>query len=138
MSLEYRCPKCNAILNPNIRVILVARFNDRKAIVLMSSRLGDFHIICDNESRSILHTGEVVEFCCPVCSESLTSPNFDEFAELRVINKANPDHKLCLLRFSRVCDEHATFLYDGDTVKGFGEDADLVREKFEIEGKWGW
>ncbi len=138
MALEYRCPKCDVILNPNVRVILVAKFNAHKSIALFSSRLGDYHIICDNESKRYLIKGKVAEFFCPVCSESLTCPEFEEFAELKVINTDKPDHKTCLLRFSRTCQEHATFLYDGDTVRGFGEEADLFKKKIEIEGDWGW
>ncbi len=138
MALEYRCPQCDILLNPNIRVILVAKFNSHKGIVLLSSRLGDYQIMCDNESKHFLRGGKVAEFFCPVCNKSLTCPTHDGFAELKVINTDKPNHETCLLRFSRTCEEHATFLYDGETVRSFGDEADYFKKVFEIEGDWGW
>jgi hypothetical protein len=43
-----------------------------------------------------------------------------------------------VLRFSRISDEHATFLYDGDSVKEFGDEAGLFHDEMMIEGSWGW
>jgi len=138
MALEYYCPKCNSLLNPNIRVILVAHFHEKRGIVLMSPSLGDYNIICDKGFCDGIMKGDRVEFRCPVCARSLTSPAYENFVELKVINTGNSGHHPCVLRFSRVSEEHATFLYDGETVKAFGDEAGLFQKKFEIEGHWGW
>ena len=138
MSLSYQCPKCDCILNPNVRVVLIARFGDKKGIVLMSSQPGDYQVICDKGLCHDVSKGDTVEFSCPVCHGSLTSESHENFAELKVVNTAKADHDPCLLRFSRVSEEHATFLYDGDSVKEFGENASVFSKEMTIEGDWGW
>jgi hypothetical protein len=137
MSLFYHCPKCRATLNPNIRVVLVARFEERKGIVLLSPKLGDYDFHCDKGFREAWDKGDMLEFLCPVCTESLTSPTVDHFAELVQTDSERPDREF-LLRFSRVCEERATFLFDGETVKEFGEDAENLHRHLKIDGRWGW
>lgn len=138
MSLSYHCPKCDALLNPNVRVVLIARFGDKQGIVLMSSQLGDYQVICDMGLCHGVPPGSSVDFCCPVCHGSLTSEAHDHFAELKIVNTKKEEHAPCLLRFSRVSEEHATFLYDGDSVKEFGEHSGWFRDEMTIEGDWGW
>jgi len=138
MSLSYHCPLCDALLNPNIRVVLIARYADKQGIVLMSSQLGDYQVICDKGFCHDVAKGDIIDFCCPVCHGSLTSSSHENFAELRIINTENARQQPCLLRFSRVSEEHATFLYDGDSMREFGEEAEKFRNKMTIEGDWGW
>ncbi len=138
MPYRYHCPKCHALLNPNIRVVLIAHYGGMRGIVLMSSQLGDYQVICDMGLLRAIGKGELVDFHCPVCGESLTSILYPNFSELIVISAERPDRGPCLLRFSRVSDEHATFLYDGDTVREFGEEARRFHGHIEIEGDWSW
>ena len=138
MSLSYLCPKCHAVLNPNVRVVLVARFDGRKGIVLMSPNLGDYKFHCDKGFYEGVRSGDLLEFLCPVCTESLTSPTMEHFAELLVVNGDGLDGNPHLLRFSRVSEEHATFLHDGQTVREYGEDAETVHRKLSIDGEWRW
>jgi len=138
MSYTYHCPKCRAVLNPNVRVVLVAHFEGRRGLVLLSPKLGDYKFFCDKGFCKSVQKGNMLEFCCPVCAESLTSPTVDQFTELLVVNGEATDKEPYLLRFSRVCEEHATFLYDGETVREFGEDAAQVHRRLDIDGHWGW
>ena len=138
MHLSYHCPKCDSLLNPNVRVVLIARYGDKQGIVLMSSQLGNYQVICDKGFCHGVAKGDAVEFCCPVCHSSLTSSAHQNFSEVKVVNTENSGHQPCLLRFSRISDEHATFLYDGDSVREFGEEAGYFREEMTIEGDWGW
>jgi len=138
MPLSYHCPKCDCLLNPNVRVVLVARFGDKQGIVLMSSQPGDYQVICDKGLCHDVSKGDIVHFSCPVCHGSMTSEAHENFAELKVVNSEKAGHDPCLLRFSRVSEEHATFLYDGDSVKEFGESAGVFRNEMKIEGDWGW
>ena len=138
MALSYYCPKCEALLNPNVRVILIARYRDLQGIVLMSSKLGDYQVICDKGFCHGVAKGDKVDFICPVCHASLTSKAHDNFTELKVVNDENVGHETCLVRFSRVSQEHATFLYDGGSVKEFGEEANWFHDEMIIEGDWGW
>ena len=138
MPYRYHCPKCHALLNPNVRVVLIAEHDGSRGIVLMSSQLGDYQVICDKGFCHAIAPGEAVEFHCPVCTASLNSALYPNFAELVVIDITRPDHKPCLLRFSRVSDEHATFLYDGDSVREFGEAAPRFHSNLTLEGDWSW
>ena len=138
MQMSYHCPKCDAVLNPNVRVVLVAHVGDVRGLMLMSSKLGDYQVICDKGFDLDVKEGDVVDFRCPVCTESLTSEKYETFTELKIVNSHRPEQPPSLLRFSRVCDEHATFLYDDKGVKEFGEEAGLFRENLTIEGDWGW
>lgn len=139
MDLAYHCPRCDARLNPNVRVVLVARRGAQTGLALMSSQLGDFQVICDRGFGAETAAGEVVEFLCPVCHGSLTSAAHEHFAELKVTSTGTTNGiSTGLLRFSRKCDEHATFLFDGTTVREFGEEAGHFRREMTIEGEWGW
>ncbi len=138
MAMSYHCPRCEALLNPNVRVVLIARYNDQQGIVLMSSQLGDYQVICDKGFCQEVAEGDTIEFLCPVCHKSLTSDSHEHFAELKIVNTEKSEHEPCLLRFSRVSEEHATFLYDGESVKEFGEEAGGFMDEMKIEGDWGW
>jgi hypothetical protein len=138
MSYTYHCPKCDCLLNPNVRVVLIAKNGDSQGIVLMSSKLGDYQVICDKGFCQDVAKGDTIEFLCPVCHGSLTSENHNNFAELKIVNSAKEEHKPFLLRFSRVSEEHATFLYDGDSVKEFGDEAEAFHDRMVVEGDWGW
>jgi hypothetical protein len=138
MSLSYFCPKCDSLLNPNVRVVLIARYREKQGIVLMSSQLGDYQVICDKGFCHGVGKGDAVNFCCPVCHASLTSDAHQNFTELKIVNDQKAGHEPFMLRFSRISEEHATFLYDGDTIKEFGEQAGVFRDELAIEGDWGW
>jgi hypothetical protein len=138
MSMSYYCPKCDALLNPNVRVVLIARYGDKQGIVLMSSKLGDYQVICDKGFCHGVAKGDAVEFRCPVCQASLTSDSHQNFSELKIVNNKKVGQNSCLLRFSRISEERATFLYDGEAVKEFGKEAGIFRDVMAIEGDWGW
>lgn len=138
MALTYHCPKCRAVLNPHLRVILVVQYDGRKGIVLLSPKLGDYKFHCDKVFLKGISKGDMVEFLCPVCAESLTSTALDHFSELLVVSSSRPDAEPLRLRFSRVSEEHATFLHDGQSVKEFGEDAENLHRQLDIDGHWGW
>jgi hypothetical protein len=138
MSLSYYCPKCDCLLNPNVRVVLVAHYRDKQGLVLMNSQPGNYQVICDRGFCLKVAKGDAVDFFCPVCHASLTSEAHQNFAELKIVNNEKDGHKLCLLLFSRISEEHATFLYDGNSVKEFGEEAGVFRDELAIEGDWGW
>lgn len=134
----YSCPHCHAVLNPNVRVVLVAEFGGQRGLVLMSSKLGDYELICDKGFCSQVKPGDTVDFHCPVCNESLTSKTMDHFTELEMVDPRKTHQHPATIRFSRICNERATFVYDGDSVNEFGEAARLYHDKMMIEGDWGW
>jgi hypothetical protein len=138
MSLSYFCPKCDSLLNPNVRVVVIAQYREKRGILLMNSQPGNYQVICDKGFCLKVAKGEAVDFFCPVCHASLASEAHPNFAELKIVNTEMDEHKRCLLLFSRISEEHATFLYDGKSVKEFGEEAGVFRNELAIEGDWGW
>lgn len=138
MSLSYFCPNCDALLNPNVRVVLIAHYGDKRGLLLMNSQPGNYQVICDKGFCLKVTKGEAVDFSCPVCHSSLASKAHPNFAELKVVNNEQDQLKPCLLLFSRISEEHATFLYDGKSVREFGEEAGVFRDELAIEGNWGW
>ncbi len=138
MTYEYHCPHCHKTLNPNVRVVLLAVFGEQRGLVLMSSQLGDYQLICDKGFCSTVKAGDKVDFHCPVCSKSLTSKTMDHFSELEMVDTEKPDKHPALIRFSRICDEHATFLYDGGSVKEYGQEARIFHDLMNRDEGWGW
>lgn len=138
MSLTYLCPQCRAVLNPNVRVVLVAEVGDRKGLALLSPRLGDYKLHCDKGFLDGVHKGDLLEFRCPVCSESLTSSTMEHFTEMLMVNGDRAGAEPRLVRFSRVSEEHATFVYDGESVKEFGEDAKRLHQRMVLDKGWEW
>ncbi|HPF36402.1 MAG TPA: hypothetical protein P5571_05665 [Candidatus Krumholzibacteria bacterium] len=119
MNKNYLCPHCRAVLNPNVKVVLVAERNDRRALLLLNARPGDYGFIADPSFP--LDEGEPALFRCPVCGADLTSPSSSEFAELIQVEDGGHEARV---EFSRVYGRHATFIVDGREVTAFGEDAD--------------
>jgi uncharacterized protein YbaR (Trm112 family) len=115
----FRCPHCKHVLNPNIKIILAAKVGHSRGLVLLSPVPGDYQFIADPELP--IQDGEMASLCCPVCSESLVSPNNKQLCEL-IMEKGGPQKSR--LQFSRVFGEHATFIIDGQHVEAFGENAD--------------
>ena len=60
MPHRYHCPKCHALLNPNVRVVMIAHYNGMRGIVLMSSQLGDYQVICDMGLCRAIGQGELL------------------------------------------------------------------------------
>ncbi|MBC8424258.1 hypothetical protein H8E07_09060 [bacterium] len=138
MTYEYQCPHCHKILNPNKRVILLAIFGELRGLVLMSSQLGDYQLICDKGFCSTVQAGDKVDFHCPVCTKSLTSETMEHFSELVMIDTDKPEKDPARIRFSRICDEQATFIYDGDSVQEYGKEARTFHDLMKTDENWGW
>ena len=138
MEMCFACPKCLTNLNPNVRVILIAQRGDTRGLMLLSPRLGDYNFKCDRKLNGLIKDGDAVEFFCPVCHESLTSSKDETFATLLATDKSAVETKPKKVRFSCICNEHATFVYDQDSVETFGKDTERYYEKMRIDGDWGW
>jgi hypothetical protein len=113
---RYLCPKCRAELNPGTKIILKANLSSLKGLFLFSPRLGDYEVI--HPADFPVHSGEEVEFSCPICSFDLTSPRSEQFAELLL---AQGD-ELGQVVFSKVMGKQATFLIMPQRTETFGRD----------------
>jgi predicted RNA-binding Zn-ribbon protein involved in translation (DUF1610 family) len=121
MKNVYGCPHCETVLNPSVKILLVAKYNKKKGMILLSPQPGNFKFICDRSLENNIKPGATVTFYCPVCGTDLTSPDNRKFARLILIA---PNGRQQKVEFSRVYGTHATFIIDGDEVTAYGDDAE--------------
>ena len=116
----YACPHCSTVLNPSVKILLVARHHDRRGMILLSPQPGNFKYLCDPTLEDGLKAGDLVAFSCPVCTMDLTSVADHRFAELVLRTTGHGDRKV---EFSRAFGTHATYVIDGQDALAYGEDA---------------
>ena len=121
MKNTFVCPHCQGVLNPNVKVLLVAKANRRKGMILLSPQPGNYKYLCDSSFQDVLQEGKTITYSCPMCSQDLTAEGNPKFTrmELHVTG-----HKTRQVEFSRVFGAQATFIIDGNEVTAFGEDAE--------------
>ena len=121
MKNDFTCPHCLAVLNPSVKILLVVSYRNTKGMILLSPQPGNYKYICDSSVERQLSTGAKIRFSCPVCTEDLTSPTNSQLAELRMVA---PGGNFRRVEFSRIYGKNATFVFDGEDVTAFGDDAD--------------
>lgn len=121
MKNTFVCPHCQGVLNPNVKILLVAAHKRRKGLILLSPQPGNYKYLSDPSLQDAFKAGDTISFSCPICTEDLTSPGNPTFArlELRVAS-----HEPRRIEFSRVYGTHATFIVEGNDVTSYGKDAD--------------
>ncbi len=80
MKRVYLCPKCESVLNPNVKIILTATKGKKRGLLLLSPQPGNYRFFAAPELE--LADGEKVEFHCPVCRVSLACHADPNLAEL--------------------------------------------------------
>jgi hypothetical protein len=118
MKRTYLCPKCSAVLNPNVKIVLAAVRHERRGLVLLSPQPGNYQAIVPEDLG--LRDGDLVEFHCPVCGVLLTTSHDDNLAGLCFRFSTGLEGKVY---FSRRYGEHATFFVADDEVRTYGEHA---------------
>jgi hypothetical protein len=118
MPVRYRCPHCEAILNPGTKVILRISRGRKKALILLSPKVGNYTVILPDDFQ--LRDGERGSFHCPVCHGELKSPANAQFGE---VLRDRPDGGFDRVAFHRTFGKHATFVVTEEEVRAFGEDA---------------
>jgi len=126
MKNTFVCPHCQGVLNPNVKILLVAAFKRRKGLVLLSPQPGNYKFLCDSSLQDAFHAGDKINYSCPLCATDMTSESNPNFARLEL---QAPSHDPRKVEFSRIFGTYATFVVDGGEVTSYGEDAD------DIEGK---
>jgi hypothetical protein len=116
MKSLYFCPKCQATLNPNVKVVLSARKEGHAGLVLLNPKPGIYEPIVADDLN--LETGEKVDFYCPICHEVLTSRADDNLAELGFRDAEGEEGRV---DFSRIFGEHATYIVMKGQVRAYGE-----------------
>ncbi len=129
MKRTYLCPACDAVLNPNVKVILRAAKGRKQALVLLSPRPGNYQAT-GTEALGITR-GDRVTFSCPVCQADLTSAANRNLAELRFEDEGGGGGRV---DFSRVFGQHATYVVTHERIRSYGEDA-AAYEKVNFFGE---
>ncbi|MDX2473919.1 MAG: hypothetical protein QNL91_09430 [Candidatus Krumholzibacteria bacterium] len=121
MKNTFVCPHCQGVLNPNVKILLVAVANRRKGMILLSPQPGNYKTFCDDSLLDAFKEGQTITFSCPMCTTDLTAEGNPKFArmELHVTG-----HKPRRVDFSRIFGAQATFVIDGNEVTAYGEDAE--------------
>ena len=121
MKNVFTCPHCQTVLNPSIKILLVISYKKFKGMILLSPQPGNYKFICDKSVETHLKPGAKIKFSCPVCTKDLTSRSNSQMAELML---TSPNREPRRVEFSRVYGKHATFIFDGEEIAHFGDDAD--------------
>lgn len=122
MKNTFACPHCQGVLNPNVKILLVADTGQARGLVLLSPQPGNYKYLCDPSLEGALQPGRMITFSCPLCQADLASPDNPQLArlDLRV-----PSHETRRVEFSREFGTHATFIISGgEVVDKYGEDAE--------------
>ena len=121
MKNSFVCPHCQGVLNPNVKILLVAKHKRRRGLVLLSPQPGNYKYLCDATLEDTFRPCDSITFSCPLCTEDLTAKGKPKFThlELRVTG-----HEPRRVEFSRLYGTHATFVIDGNEVTAYGEDAE--------------
>lgn len=115
----FLCPHCQAVLNPNIKILLVVSHLKKRGMILISPQPGNYNYIWDNSVLAEAKEGDLLTFCCPVCGDDLISPTDKNFAHMQL---ARPGQEIKRVEFCRIFGKCATFVVDGDNITSYGED----------------
>lgn len=116
MKRHYTCPKCQATLNPNVKIIMTAKKNKRRGLILFSPQPGNYNAYIPSDLN--LKKGDLVQLFCPICGESLTSKLNKNLAEINFhLDNGNSGR----VTFSRRYGEHASYFVTDETVRAYGD-----------------
>jgi hypothetical protein len=129
MELNYLCPECKSLLNIGDKIVLSVRLkNKQNGLLLFEKILGNYNV----KKQNILHykDGDLVEFFCPICHETLQSTIHTNLIRLILVDEEENESDIF---FSRIAGEHATYKISGKEIEPFGKDQEvylnLLKEK---------
>ena len=129
MKWSYSCPHCQAMLNPQDAIILVARFGEQVWLVGFHPEPGHYEVYVPPGVDVI--PGDRWTFSCPVCNTELTADFSDTLCAID-IHTEDEDHRVF---FSRIAGDHATFVVSAEGIRAtHGKDADsYAREAAQMK-----
>lgn len=111
MSKDYRCPRCEATLNPDRSVILVAAHAETRALIGFHPEPGNYEVYLPPGIQ--VEEGSRWLFSCPLCQADLTAAENEDLCHLQVVEGETTSRVL----FSRIAGEQATFIVGEDRVE---------------------
>ncbi|MEN8224702.1 MAG: hypothetical protein ABFS05_05005 [Bacteroidota bacterium] len=119
MKVAYLCPHCRGVINADNNVILSAKSvkTNKIGLVLLHEEIGNYSVRLS--SSLTVEPGEIVDFYCPICHESLNTNKGDSLAKfLRLENDIDESY----IVISRAYGEKITFKVDKNKeIKTYGE-----------------
>lgn len=125
MNLIYKCPHCRASINAKRNIILAAQMahkKESKGLALLHEEIGNYTVAMS--STLTVKSGDLVNFYCPVCNESLDSVKEKDLAHFIRMDETGEESTIYI---SRIYGERCTFQVDdkkfmksyGDSVRKF-------------------
>ena len=124
MKWIYACHACAAMLNPGENIILVGVNEDRRMLMAFSPEPGNYELRVP--PHTTISPGSSWTFYCPVCHESLTTPENENLCAIDLLEGSARRRVF----FSRVAGEHATVVVADKQVTGYGEHAPTYMQYF--------
>ncbi len=123
MHWTYSCPHCEAMLNPEERVVLRAEREGRRLLIGFHPQPGNYEVELPPGEK--MTKGSRWEFFCPVCERSLASELSDDLCALDV-HTSGETHRVY---FSRIAGEEATFVVSAEgLLRDYGIHTDRYLE----------
>lgn len=120
MQLIYKCPFCKASINAKKNIILaVSAEKDKgnKGLALLHEEIGNYTVAMS--SSLDIKSGDLVDFSCPVCGESLNSSKEDNLASFSREDESGEETTIYI---SRIYGERCTFQVDDKKrIKSYGD-----------------
>ena len=118
-SNDYLCPKCKGHLNADESVIFSTKnAKNQRGLILLSPEIGKYNY--SHHDNYNFKKGEIVEFYCPICAESLESDKNNKYASITMIDHNNEEYEML---FSRLAGNKSTYIVSNRIVESFGEDS---------------
>ena len=113
----FMCPHCRGHLKVGEQIIFRVRNQKKKyGLLLLSPLIGNYDSIKHPEFE--YHTGEALEFYCPLCSHELSTTIDDNLIFVVMVDNLGVEHNIY---FSKISGEQSTYQVTGDTVTATGE-----------------
>jgi hypothetical protein len=121
----YSCPHCDATLNPNVKIVLTATNRGHRGLILLSPTPGNYDLRQGDDLD--LRPGDMVKLTCPICGHDLASDVNPCLAEVSFRAEGGRRGKV---DFSRKVGEHATYVVTRESIRSYGENADIYSGNF--------
>jgi len=119
MRWTYSCPQCEAMLNPDETIVLVATHGNTRILMGFHPEPGNYRAYAPPGES--VEPGEAWEFSCPLCHASLISYVDRKLCAIDM-HTVGAKHRVY---FSRIAGQHATFVMSGEgEVESHGRHAD--------------
>ena len=60
MKNTFACPHCEGVLNPHVKILLVAETKRCRGLILLSPQPGNYKYLCDRSLEEVLQPGEKI------------------------------------------------------------------------------